>query len=92
MSFYGVSVFLDSPTACGQTFPAGEREIFIVRPRGSVSVSNPPTTCRVHFESSYASSNYKFEIVVESAAFRDCGVSLSIFDGQTTGNNYIVSI
>ena len=81
---------MDSPTACGKTFPAGDREEFRVKPRGTVGVSNPPTSCIVYFESSQASSNYKFEIVVEAASFRDCGVQLRIFDGKGTDGNYLV--
>ncbi|XP_060589148.1 homeobox protein 4-like [Ruditapes philippinarum] len=82
-------LFMDSPTACGKTFAAGDREVFRVKPRGTVGVSNPTTNCVVYFESSQASSNYKFEIVVEAASFRDCGLQLRIFDGKGTGGNYL---
>lgn len=85
-------VYMDSPTACGQTFPAGEREVFIVKPRGSVGVSNPPTQCSVFFESSHSSSNYKFEIVIEASNVRDCGMMLRIFDGQNTAGSDIRTI
>ncbi|XP_053378197.1 uncharacterized protein LOC123529221 [Mercenaria mercenaria] len=82
-------IFMDSPTACGKTFSAGDREEFRVKPRGTVGVSNPPTSCAVYFESSQASSNYKFEIVVEAASFRDCGLQLRLFDGRSTGGSYL---
>ncbi|XP_060589145.1 uncharacterized protein LOC132744449 isoform X2 [Ruditapes philippinarum] len=82
-------LFMDSPTACGKTFAAGDREVFRVKPRGTVGVSHPTTNCVVYFEYSQAGSNYKFEIVVEAASFRDCGLQLRIFDGKSTGGNYL---
>lgn len=87
-----ISVYMDSPTACGRTFPAGDREVFIVKPRGTVGVSNPPTQCIVTFESSYSSNNYNFEIVVESAQFQDCSMELRVFNGASAGGTYEVKV
>lgn len=86
------NINMDSPTACGNTFPASEREVFIVKPRGSVGVSNPPSSCAVFFESSQSSSNYKFEITIEAANIRDCGMMLRIFNGKSTSGSDIRSI
>jgi len=83
---------MDSPTACGRTYSAGDLEVYIVKPRGSVSVSNPPTRCVVTFESAHSSSNYNFEIAVEAAQFQDCSMELSVFNGPAAGGSYEVSL
>lgn len=81
---------MDSPVSCGRTYPAGDLDVFVVKPRGSVGVSNPPTSCITSFESSQSSSNYQFEIVIESAQFMDCSLELRVFNGPSAGGSYEV--
>lgn len=82
------TIYMDGPAYCdGRTIPVGE-ESRVVEPRGT-GMSNPRTQCVVHFESTYQESSYRFQIVVESAQFRDCALELKIFDGPNVGGNYI---
>ena len=82
---------MDSPAYCNRQSPISVAdESRVVEPRGT-GISNPLTNCVISFESSYQESSYRFEIVVESAQFRDCALELKIFDGRSAGGNYIVS-
>lgn len=83
------TIYMDSPVYCNKPNPIPvAEESRVVEPRGT-GISNPMTNCVIIFESSYQESSYRFEIVVESAQFRDCALALKIFDGRNVGGNYI---
>ena len=81
---------MDSNVYCGKTIPVGE-ESRVVELRPTVGVSNPIRYCEIKFESSYQESSYEFEISVQAAQFRDCGLELHIYNGPNSGGSYIVS-
>ncbi|XP_052780936.1 myb-like protein P [Mya arenaria] len=81
--------YMDSPVYCGQEFRIGENQVVYVRPRSSVSSSNPPASCSITFTSAQSNTNYKFELTVEAVQITDCALNLNIYDGNGVGGAYL---
>lgn len=81
---------MDSPTVCGQTVIMDDKDLFVVKPRGTVGLSNPPVECTVVLQQPYSSDKYVFEVEVEYAQFQDCSVQLMVFSGPTPDGKYEV--